>query len=1001
VTTDLTRAPARSQPRPRTLGGVVRAFAALAALLALLAGVPAALLLLGSQLPVDVSALTPEALLRPDDGRLLVLFLLAVGWLAWASFAGSVVVEIVSTCRRVPLPGPPALRATQPMAAVLIAAIATLIAPTAATTARAEPPGPLFVATAPSQLTATPAERPAVATNSAVRVTAEPDRLPTVTVERHDTLWDLAERHLGDGARYGEILQLNRDRPQPDGRRLQSPSRLYPGWVLRLPADAHVTTDRPDTADVHVVERGDTLWEIAGEHLGDGARYPEVYAENVGDPQPDGRRLTDPDLIHPGWRIAIPDTEPPAQPAPGAETPATPVPAGPAEPAESTGPSGQPSLSAPPAALGRPAPVEEPAPAGTPSPPQSGSADEADVVVDVPFVEPDDPAIDAGLVALGIGGVALVGFLTELGRRRRHQQRVRRGSERIAMPGPDAAKVEHAARVLADWSSADLLTTSLRALAESARLEQRPVPDVRLAHLGRDRLRLTVTGGEPPLAPFRSDQDGTWDLDPALLGGCPTADVDPYPALLTIGSSGDELVLLNLENGGTLAVTGPDGKAIGEVLRAYAADLALTPSPATLLFDEVLPDLVGTLDAGRVTMARSPAHLDATEREHVRLVAAALAETQGGIRRARITLDSELVTGCLVTVTGQPCSSDGPTGWSGAAHVYAGPAVGDATTMAIHDDATTGTLTPDGITVTLPRLKPAALGGIVDVLEVSDRPAVPKPDPSPHAAADVPPVDVETWPGPRARLLGRVEIDNVAGTTNEQRIPRFTEVVAYLALHPGATSEEIAEAIWGGRRVEPATRRQLISRTRSWLGSDNDGRRYLESMPGGAADRLRLSAGVLVDWHRFQALADHGLTLGGQDGLTELDAALALVRGRPFLGIDPSRYTWAEPHIQAMLTSIVTVAETAARAHLDRGEPRIARTQALLGLTVEPIAEDLATLAEQACLAAHDLDGARRVRENLRRELDDLNDEPPEPSDKAPALTNYPAQAVPSSRISS
>jgi hypothetical protein len=836
----------------------------------------------------------------------------------------------------------------------------------------------------------------------AARVTAEQDRLPTVTVERHDTLWDLAERHLGDGARYGEILQLNRDKPQPDGRRLQSPSRLYPGWVLRLPADARVTrVEGSGIGEVHVVERGDTLWEIADEHLGDGARYPEVYAENVGDPQPDGRRLTDPDLIHPGWHIAIPDTEQPAQPVPDADAPDTPTPEAPAEPADATRPGGQPSQSAPPAALGRPAPVEESAPATTPTPSQTGPVDGSDSAGDVPFVEPDDPAIDAGLVALGIGGVALVGFLTELGRRRRHQQRARRGSERIAMPGPDAAQVENTARALADWSGADRLTTSLRALAESARLEQRPIPDVRLAHLGRDRLRLTVTGGEPPLAPFRSDRDGTWDLDPALLSGCPIADVDPYPALLTIGSSGDELVLLNLENVGTLAVTGPDGKAVGEVVRAYAADLALTPSPATLLFDDVLPDLVGTLDAGRVTMARSAAHLEATEREHVRLVTTALADTRGGIRRARITLDSELATGCLVTVTGQPPGADGPTGWSGAARIHAGPAVGDATTMAIHDDGNTGTLTPDGITVTLPRLKPAALGGIIDVLEVSDRPAVPGPQPSPCVATNLPPVNVETWPGPRVRLLGRIEIDNVAGTTNEQRIPRFTEVVAYLALHPGATSEEIAEAIWGGRRVEPATRRQLISRTRSWLGSDNDGRRYLETVPGGAADRLRLSDGVLVDWHRFQALADHGLSIGGEDGLTELDTALSLVRGRPFLGIDPSRYTWAELHIQAMLTSIVTVAETAARAHLDRGEPRIARTQALVGLAVEPIAKDLATLAEQACLETHDLDGARRVRENLRRELDDLDDEPSEPSGKAPALTNWPSQAVSSSRISS
>ena len=117
---------------------------------------------------------------------------------------------------------------------------------------------------------------------------------PTVTTERHDTLWLLAEQYLGAGERYVEIVELNHGVGQPDGRSLGDDGRIYPGWTLTLPADAAVDAARPER---HGVERGDTLWEIAGDELGDPTRYPEIVEANQGDLQPDGRRLVDPDLI--------------------------------------------------------------------------------------------------------------------------------------------------------------------------------------------------------------------------------------------------------------------------------------------------------------------------------------------------------------------------------------------------------------------------------------------------------------------------------------------------------------------------------------------------------------------------------------------------------------------------------------------------------------------------------------------------------------------------------
>jgi DNA-binding SARP family transcriptional activator len=67
--------------------------------------------------------------------------------------------------------------------------------------------------------------------------------LPVYTVQpphhgRHDTLWGIATRHLGDGARYREILTLNVGRIQVDGHSLRDPDLIRPGWTLLLPADA-------------------------------------------------------------------------------------------------------------------------------------------------------------------------------------------------------------------------------------------------------------------------------------------------------------------------------------------------------------------------------------------------------------------------------------------------------------------------------------------------------------------------------------------------------------------------------------------------------------------------------------------------------------------------------------------------------------------------------------------------------------------------------------------
>jgi len=83
--------------------------------------------------------------------------------------------------------------------------------------------------------TITAADYPEGGDNRIVAVEAEPEPV-TVAVQRGDSLWRIAARHLGSGDRWREIFDLNRGRVQADGRTLRNPDLIQIGWVLELPS---------------------------------------------------------------------------------------------------------------------------------------------------------------------------------------------------------------------------------------------------------------------------------------------------------------------------------------------------------------------------------------------------------------------------------------------------------------------------------------------------------------------------------------------------------------------------------------------------------------------------------------------------------------------------------------------------------------------------------------------------------------------------------------------
>jgi hypothetical protein len=136
-------------------------------------------------------------------------------------------------------------------------------------------------------------------------------------------------------------------------------------------------------------------------------------------------------------------------------------------------------------------------------------------------------------------------------------------------------------------------------------------------------------------------------------------------------------------------------------------------------------------------------------------------------------------------------------------------------------------------------------------------------------------------------LLGRTRV-NAPGMIEPDRLGLATELVAFLATHPGGVHPNVlAAAIWP-RGVTREVRDAALARARDWLGTDDIGRPHLAT---DASGRLRLGSQVRVDWQVFCALTARAAG-GGRDEEAALEQALSLVSG-PFMdGREPGGYAW-------------------------------------------------------------------------------------------------------------
>ena len=557
----------------------LRGLAATLLILLLVAGVPFLLIAIGAApWKADLGELR-TTLTSTDDGTLAMVVIGAVAWIAWAFVAVSVVLEVVSQVRGLPTPTIPGLGAPQravgqlvAVAALLFVAAPTVVAAFPTPPANAAAAAPVREAPRLAAFEASPV-LPQAAPVLDAEVGTKHQSTIDYTVKRGDSLWKIAERLLGDGTRFTEIVDLNRH--VLNGR----PDFIVSGTVLKVPHEVTEShADRP--AEEYVVKPGDTLSEIAEAKLGGPMRYPELFEASRNTVQPDGATLTDPDLIRPGWEITIPGRAKHKAKSPRSLRSRWCLPCRSTRRSRHLPSSRLPSRLHP--------------PSRNLSPTSSTNNQTADEV------ESSGP----GWLLPGLtGGGAVLAALVLLAVRahRNTQLRYRRPGQTIAPPPEELRPVEKTAFV----SGAPLTTTiedldrALMHLAGECSDAGRALPPVVTATLAKGTVTLHLA--EDAVLPEPWTGAGTeWSLtlgEPLPERG----DVlPPYPLLVTVGQDDDGLHLVNLEHLGVVALTG-DPERAKALARHIAAELALNPWSTIVEVNVIgLGEELATLDTLRL-----------------------------------------------------------------------------------------------------------------------------------------------------------------------------------------------------------------------------------------------------------------------------------------------------------------------------------------------------------------------------------------------------------------
>ena len=398
----------------------------------------------------------------------------------------------------------------------------------------------------------------------------------------------------------------------------------------RVPASQPTPTLVPtDTKTMTItVQRGDSLWSIAAEHLDGGERWSEIGRANEGRTMSDGRTFHAAEVIRPGWQLIVPATGIHATPSTGDGRADYTVKAGDtlsqialdtlgdahawpqvfeaSERLDQPVPMSDPNLIYPGQLIDIPGEDTPDANSSKPEPEASlpakspraveAATSEPRIVPHSPNSEAqtqtanvlDDEAADTALPSWVMPGLAGAGTLLAgalmlaLRRRRASQYRSRRPGRVITAPAPTVAAVEKSVTVAGSTTTnvVELVDDVLRRLAGTIAATGEPMPALETIEITPASVALHLREPAKPPAPWAASEDSqVWtmdrNVDPVSIGPEPGDRPAPWPLLVTIGHDNDDLWFLNLEDL-TFAISG-DQSAADDFARFVAAEIACNP----------------------------------------------------------------------------------------------------------------------------------------------------------------------------------------------------------------------------------------------------------------------------------------------------------------------------------------------------------------------------------------------------------------------------------------
>lgn len=231
--------------------------------------------------------------------------------------------------------------------------------------------------------------------------------------------------------------------------------------------------------------------------------------------------------------------------------------------------------------------------------------------------------------------------------------------------------------------------------------------------------------------------------------------------------------------------------------------------------------------------------------------------------------------------------------------------------------------------------------------------------------------------GPRVRLLAPVpRVEGLREEFEPKRERRGVELVAYLALHPGApvTGDRLRTRVLGSADSDAAAKTlfNVVAAARRALGPGTTGTPLL---PPAGRSGYRLSPEVRLDVLEMESLVARAAAAADDAArLALLRDALALVDGEPLAAV-LGGYAWwtAEGHGGRLSGVVVDAACDLVHLALEAGRLDLAQWAVARARLVEPYSEALARAAMEAAARAGDTARLHAEWTECCRQVDELD----------------------------